>query len=412
MNPVLLQILDSAVAAADPYDGVYRAVAERYATGGKRPVILAIGKAACPMAKGAFDALNGDVRAAFALTKYAHTPADYPDAITVFEAGHPVPDENGIKATGKILEYTDALTPDDELIFLISGGGSALFEYPLVPLSELRDVTNQLLACSAEISEINSVRKRLSAVKGGKFAARVRCPVYQIILSDVVGDRLDSIASGPCALDRTTSGDIQRIIGRYGLDLSDRARELLLTPPPQINEPEHTFVGNVHILCDAAAKAAGEQGIDATVVTETLCGEAREVGRHIADSALLWREVHPDRRRLFIYGGETTVTLRGRGKGGRSQELALSAAEVIAGTDGISILAAGSDGTDGPTDAAGGCVSGETKTLIESGSGNTLKKYLDNNDAYNALRLADALVITGPTGTNVNDIILVLINSK
>ena len=412
MNSILLSILNSAVSAADPYDGVYRAVGERYKDCGGRVSILAIGKAACPMAKGAYDALGGNVRAAFALTKYGHTPADYPEAITVFEAGHPVPDENGINATEKILGYTDALTPDDELIFLISGGGSALFEYPLVPLPELQDVTNQLLACSAEISEINSVRKRLSAVKGGKFAARTRCRIYQIILSDVVGDRLDSIASGPCALDKTAPGGIRDILNKYDLDLTDEVRKLLLTPPPQINEPEHIFVGNVHILCDAAARAAEDRGIDATIVTETLCGEAREVGKHIANGALLWRQAHPDRQRLFIYGGETTVTLRGRGKGGRSQELALACADVIAGTEGISILAAGSDGTDGPTDAAGGCVSGETKALMESRSEKTLKEYLDDNDAYNALRLADALVVTGPTGTNVNDIILVLINGK
>ncbi|MCR5782250.1 MAG: DUF4147 domain-containing protein [Clostridia bacterium] len=411
MNSILLSILNSAIAAADPYDGVYRAVGERYKDCGRRISILAIGKAACPMAKGAYDALGGNVRAAFALTKYGHTPADYPEGITVSEAGHPVPDENGIAATKKILEYTDSLTQDDELIFLISGGGSALFEYPLVPLPELRDITNQLLACSAEISEINSVRKRLSAVKGGKFAARTRCPLYQIILSDVVGDRLDSIASGPCALDRTSPRDIRDILNKYDLRLSDEAKELLLAPPPRINEPEHTFVGNVHILCEAAARAAESRGIDATVVTETLCGEAREVGKHIADGALLWRQAHPDRQRLFIYGGETTVTLRGRGKGGRSQELALACADVIAGTGEIYVLAAGSDGTDGPTDAAGGIVSGETKALIEAG-GKPLAGYMDDNDAYNALKTADALVFTGPTGTNVNDIVLVLINRK
>lgn len=409
---LLTDIFTEAVAAADPYESVFRAVGERFAGyTGEKPVLLGIGKAACQMAKGAYDALDGGVKAAFALTKYGHTPDDMPAAITVFEAGHPVPDKNGFDATAKILEYTGSLTPSDRLVFLISGGGSALFESPLIPPEELKDVTNQLLACSAEINEINSVRKRLSAVKGGKFAARTHCPVFQVILSDVLGDRLDSIASGPAAPDMTTADDIRSILSKYPLRLSAEALRLLRADPPEVAEPDFVFAGNVHILCSAAAEAARTRGIEPVILSESLTGEARERGRELAEYALGWKKDHPGQERLFILGGETTVTLHGKGKGGRSQELALAAAEVLSGGGGVYLLAAGSDGTDGPTDAAGGYADGDTSDLIKKAGGD-LKRSLAGNDAYNALKKADSLVITGATGTNVNDLTLILVTNR
>ena len=407
MNPSLREdaqvIIRRSIQAVLPDEAVRRALQGRVFTG--RVVLIAAGKAAWQMAKAACDAVRPE--RGVVVTKYGHVGGPI-EGIACFEAGHPVPDENSFRATHAALDAVRGLTAEDTVLFLLSGGGSALFEEPLVSGEELQNITQQLLACGADIVEMNTIRKRLSAVKGGRFALRCApARVFSIVLSDILGDPLDMIASGPACADRSTCADAQRIVEKYGLRLSPQAAALLRQETPKaLSNVETVITGSVRELASAAAACCRELGYEPMLLTDRLCCEAREAGSFLASIA----RTHADNRQslAFLAGGETVVHLTGAGLGGRNQEVALSAAEGIAGLENVLIFSLGSDGTDGPTDAAGGIVDGHTRAALAE-QGLSIHAVLAENDAYHALKSVNGLIFTGPTGTNVNDISVVLI---
>jgi len=408
MNDVLREhanrIVGESIAAVQPDAAVARALSGRRFPGRVR--LVAVGKAAWRMAKAAADCLDGHIEKGVVITKYHHVMGPIARC-ACYEAGHPVPDENGFLATQAALDLVDGLTEKDTVIFLLSGGGSALFEKPLVSPAELGDITAQLLACGADIVEINTIRKRLSQVKGGRFA-QLCAParVEAVILSDIVGDPLDMIGSGPACPDSSTAEDARRVAARYDLRLSDAARRLLDVETPKALDNVHTQVnGSVRALCAAAARACAALGYEPVMLTDRLCCQAREAGSFMA--SILRTHAGGGRRLAFIAGGETVVRLTGHGLGGRNQELALAAAPGIDGLNGA-VFSVGSDGTDGPTDAAGGYADGDTcRSLGEMGV--SIDAVLRDNDAYHALQKVGGLIVTGPTGTNVNDVAVGLI---
>lgn len=411
----LHEILNSAVKAVLPENAVKDALNNPAFTSrkGKGKIVLAsIGKAAWRMAKAASDILGPGVTGAV-VTKYEHSMGEI-KGLEIFEAGHPVPDENTIKGTEALLKHVRNLCADDTVLFLVSGGGSALFEMPAegVTLDDMQDVTSQLLACGADIVEINTIRKHLSSVKGGRFAEMCApAHVFMVVLSDVLGDRLDSIASGPAAPDMSTSDEALAVVKKYNLRVKPELLKILSRETPKkLDNVTATITGSVTALCQAVSVLAEKKGYTPLVLTTTLTCEAREAGAFLAAVA---REVKASGRPVkapcaIIAGGETVVHLTGKGLGGRNQELALSAATGIDGLEGIAVASLGSDGTDGPTDAAGGIVDGMTAGGLRE-KGISISEVLRNNDAYNALKQADALLMTGPTGTNVNDVSVVLV---
>lgn len=388
-----------------PDEAVSRALAHFQPSGGKT-VFVSVGKAAWRMAKAAADTL-GRPDAGIVITKYDHVQGDIP-GVVCREAGHPIPDENGFRATEEALQLVHGLSEKDTVVFLLSGGGSALFEKPLVPGEELQDITKQLMACGADIVEINTIRKRLSAVKGGRFAlACAPARVFSIVLSDILGDPLDMIASGPACPDSATCKDALEIAEKYRLRLSEEAKKLLRQETPkELNNVETCVTGSVRELCQAAAGKCEKLGYKPVILTDRLCCEAKEAGSFLA--AILKTHAGGGEKLAFIAGGETVVHLRGSGMGGRNQELALSAAGGIAGLKNVCLFSVGSDGTDGPTDAAGGYVDGQSNEKLKE-AGLSVHEILSENDSYHALRQIGGLVKTGPTGTNVNDIAVGLI---
>lgn len=410
MNEVLRRdaeaVVRLAIDAVRPDAAVRRALARIALT--EDLYLAAVGKAGWQMAAAAVRYLDRPFRRGIVLTKYGHVMGDIPGVICR-EAGHPVPDEGSFRGAREILEMTRGLKAEDMVLFLLSGGGSALFEEPLIPPEELQDVTNQLLACGADIVEMNTIRKRLSAVKGGRFA-RWCAPaqVEAVILSDIVGDPLDMIASGPSAADPSTCAQAREIVRKYRLRLSPAALECLDRETPKMVENVHTqVIGSVRELCRAAAAKCEALGYRPQILTDRLDGEAREAGTMLARKA---KEVPPGTgRTALIAGGETVVHLTGNGLGGRNQEIALAAAEELRGVRDAALISVGSDGTDGPTDAAGGYADGGTfDTLLRKGI--RIADVLRNNDAYHALDAVDCLIRTGPTGTNVNDVTVALID--
>ena len=400
-------IVRASIAAVLPDEAVRRTLRD-YRPGRGKTLLVAAGKAAWQMARAAADTL-GHVDGGVVITKYGHVKEPIPGLVCC-EAGHPVPDENGFAATKKALALVEGLSAEDTVIFLLSGGGSALFELPLIPGEELRDITRQLLGCGADIVEINAIRKRLSAVKGGRFAlACAPARVLSIVLSDVLGDPLDSIASGPVCPDGTSCADALAVVEKYGLRLSDAALALLRRETPKELPSVETHVsGSVRELCAAAGRAARELDYEPVFLTDRLSCEAREAGRFL--SSILKSHAGSGRALAFIAGGETVVRLTGNGLGGRNQELALAACEGIAGLAEAAVFSVGSDGTDGPTDAAGGFVDGESLEKLKA-AGLELHAVLGDNDSYHALAAIGGLIVTGPTGTNVNDVSVALLRA-
>ena len=428
-----LAIMREAIESADPYRAVRKSLKVE---GGKlvvsgeefeikgRIYLLAFGKAACAMARAAVDVLGAAVHKGVVLTKYGYAEnCPRMGRIKVIEAGHPVPDGNSLLGAELGLELAEKVGPEDVLLVLISGGGSALFLLPEGGISlEDKIRTNELLLKSgATIYEINTVRKHISAVKGGKLAKRVRGTVISLILSDVVGDPLEAIASGPTVKDPTTFQDAFRILNLYGVweklpesvkkhierGLSGKAEETLKEDLPNV----HNFiVGSGTMACEAAERKAEGLGYNAAVLTTTLEGEAREVA--VAIGSII-EEISRNNRPLkkpavLIAGGEWTVTVgEGTGLGGPNQEFALSIARKIAGLNAV-VLAVDTDGTDGPTDAAGGIVDGETLKKLKKARID-VEEALRRHDAYHALERVGALLRTGPTGTNVNSLVIALV---
>jgi hydroxypyruvate reductase len=374
--------------------------------------LAAIGKAAWTMARVAKDELGKGIKKGIVITKYGHAEKPIP-GLEIIEAGHPLSDENTLRGADKAIEMAGSLKEGDQLLFLISGGGSALFEKPLpgITLEDIVDVNRQLLSSGADVVEINMIRKRLSSVKGGRFA-RICEPakVFTVVLSDVLGDRLDSIASGPAAPDLSTVEDVRAVVKKYRLKLNGTIGSYLEKETPKtLDNVESVITGSVRTLCQSAAGIAKTLGYTPYILCDDMNCEARDAGRLISAMARrLGRDSCSFRRPCaLILGGETVVHLKGKGKGGRNQELVLSAAEGIAGMENVLIFSVGSDGTDGPTDAAGGIVDGKTAERLGA-KGLKLQEILDNNDAYHGLEAVNALVKTGPTGTNVNDVTVIL----
>lgn len=398
-------IITSAIRAVQPDEAVSRALKSAELSG--RVLLVAAGKAAWQMAKAAWDCLGQRIEAGVVCTKYGHVKGDIPRCVC-YEGGHPVPDENSFRGTEAALRLVENLTAQDTVLFLLSGGGSALFEKPLIPGEELQDITSQLLASGADIVEINTIRKRLSAVKGGRFAQLCSpARVFSIVLSDILGDPLDMIASAPACPDATTCAQALAIAEKYHLRMSAAARDLLEKETPKALDNVTTQItGSVRELCTAAANTCTVLGYEPLLLTDQLCCQAKEAGSFLASAVRT--HLNDGKNLALIAGGETVVKLTGHGLGGRNQELALAAATGLDGIDRAAVFSVGSDGTDGPTDAAGGYVDGATVRQLRD-CGLTVDAVLADNDAYHALEKTGGLIMTGPTGTNVNDVAVALI---
>jgi glycerate 2-kinase len=390
----------------------------------RQVMVLGIGKASARMASAMESLLDEDLTSGFVITKYGHG-LDL-RKVKVHEAGHPVPDENSLKGARILTDMARAADEHTLIIHLISGGGSSLFCLPAdgISLDHKRRTTQALLASGAGIDEVNCVRKHLSKVKGGGLA-RIASParLINLILSDVIGDRIDTIASGITAPDPTTFQDALSIVHRYGLDgrlpeavmdrLTRGARgEVAETPKagnPAFCNSINLILGNNALACGAAREAAQKLGYDAQILSTTLSGEAVEAGKCFAQLAKAIKEGKSlkEKPAIIIAGGETTVTLRGKGKGGRNQEMALAFAlelhRILPDSSNIFFLSAGTDGGDGPTDAAGALV---TPALMEKMKNISLEaaSSLQDNDSYSFFQKEGGLFITGPTYTNVCDI--------
>jgi hydroxypyruvate reductase len=409
MNEILRKdaetIARGAIRAVCPDEAVRRALENVKLTGDV--YLVAAGKAAWQMAAAALKYLERPLRDGIVVTKYDHVMGLLP-GVRCFEAGHPVPDENSYRGTQAVLDMTHNLKAEDTVLFLLSGGGSALFEKPLVDPELLQAVTRTMLGSGADIVEINTLRKRLSAVKGGRFALWCEpARVEAIILSDILGDPVDMIASGPAAADPVTREQAKAIAAKYGVDQEPAVRECLERETPKEVPNVHTqIIGSVRELCRAAEREAVSLGYEPVFLTDHLDCEAKDAGRMMAEK--LAEFAGSGRKIAFLAGGETVVKLQGTGLGGRNQELALSAAKWIEGISNAALISVGSDGTDGPTDAAGGYVDGQTLADLAA-AGVDYEAMLANNDSYHALKAIGGLVITGPTGTNVNDVAIGLI---
>lgn len=433
----LAEIYLAGLKAVDPGEAIRRHVqltGDHLQVGGhsyplasfQRIIVTGFGKGTAPMAKALEEILGDRLTEGWITVKYEHgMPLQ---KVRVLEAGHPIPDKSGLQATRFILDRLQECTAADLVLCAFSGGGSALSPAPRPPLelSEKQETTRLLLDCGATIFELNAIRKHLSVCKGGQLA-KIAYPatLVALILSDVVGDTLDAIASGPTVPDSSTFADCLQIVARYGLLetlpppvlklLRDGARGLVEETPkagdPVFRRVQNLIVGSNRAALLAAAQKAEQLGYHTLMLSSFIQGEAREiahafaaVGKEIVTSG---HPVSPPA--CILAGGETTVTIRGAGQGGRNQELALAAALQIAGWPQIAILSAGTDGSDGPTDAAGAFAAGDTchKALQK---GVNPREYLMNNDSYNFFKELNDLLITGPTRTNVMDVICLLVD--
>jgi glycerate 2-kinase len=383
----------------------------------RRILVLGVGKAGAAMAASAETVLGGRVSGGFVVVKDGYRVATA--RVEVVEAGHPVPDARGVAASARVLELATSATADDLVLFLVSGGGSALTPAPAPPvtLEEKQALTRLLLAAGATINELNAVRKHLSRFKGGLLArAAAPATVLTLALSDVIGDPLDVIASGPTAPDPTTYADALAVLDRRGV-LEGAPRAIVerlragaggaLAETPKPGDPvfarvTNLVIGNNALVADAAAAEAERRGYRPHVLTRALQGEARDTARDLVARA----RALPAPAAL-IAGGETTVTVRGRGRGGRCQEFALAAALALEAGESLVVLAAGTDGTDGPTDAAGGVVDAATLARGRA-AGADAARALADNDAHAFLSAAGACIVSGPTNTNLLDLYLIL----
>jgi hydroxypyruvate reductase len=395
---------------------------------GRQVRLVGAGKAAVPMARAAAALLGKRLGPGVVVTKYGHLDGSpFPPGVKAIEAGHPVPDDAGLEAVAEIEALLGGLNEEDVVLALFSGGASALLPDPApgITLADLQATTGALLRSGAPIGEVNAVRKHLSRLKGGQLA-RLAHPaaVATLILSDVVGDPLDVIASGPTAPDPTTFADAWGILERRGLlatvppavrrRLRDGVEGQLPDTPgpgdPAFARVLNVLVGSNRLAAEAAVSAAQRLGYQALLLSTFVEGEAREVAKLAVSLAkeILASNGPVRTPACLVLGGETTVTVRGGGRGGRNQEIALAAALALEGIEGASILALATDGTDGPTDAAGGIADGGTSSAIRA-AGIDPAAALRENDSYPALEAGRALLRTGPTGTNVNDLLVILV---
>jgi hydroxypyruvate reductase len=400
-----------------------------------RVYLVGAGKAVMPMAEALSDLLGdassgGRLHSGVIITKYHHADRPLPDRLRVHEAGHPVPDQHSVDATRDLVALLHAATPRDLIFCLISGGGSALMTLPAdgITLADLQATTQVLLRAGATIHQINTIRKHLDLIKGGGLArAANRASIVSLVLSDVIGDDLSVIASGPAVPDPSTFADAWQIVQQF--DLADQlpaavcARLRLgasgaIADTPKPGDPWFDAVQTLIIGSNAQAAQAAEQaaraaGFNALLLTTQVQGEAREVAKvaaAIAQEVARYNRPVP-KPACIILGGETTVTLKGQGLGGRNQEIALAAAAAISGWPNVLIAALGTDGTDGPTDAAGAIATGETVERAKA-IGRDAQAHLADNDAYHFFQPLGDLIVTGPTGTNVNDLLFILVGDE
>lgn len=402
MRNEALLIASAAIRAAEPYENTKKLIEELFKDSSDVTVI-SVGKAACPMMRAAEDVLGNRIKNGLTVTKYRHSEGFSFNRSRVIEAGHPISDDNSILAAEAGLSMVEGLGSEDVVLVLLSGGGSALFEKSLVSAGIQRNITRRLLSEGASIEEINVIRKRLSLVKGGKFAAAAYpARVITIALSDVLSNDKSVIASGLTVKDTADDGLLRGTAEKYLPDLSEDIKDIIFSEKHiEINDGGYYFAGDINILCDAAGKKAEELGFTVHHMERNLCGEARE------EAVRLLNDVpYENGRHCYIFGGETVVTLKGNGKGGRNQEMALSAAIRLRDKKGIAFISVGSDGTDGPTEDAGGFADGGSYSRMTDKGIIPEKELTDNNSNY-ALRLSGDLITTGPTGTNVNDITMV-----
>lgn len=408
-------------------NGVLQVNGSRYELSGFENIyVIGMGKAAAPMARAVEDILGDRITAGIINVKYGHTAAL--KKVKINEAAHPLPDEAGLEGAREIAALLGITGERDLVVFLISGGGSALLPLPAegLTLEDKQNLTQSLLECGATIHEINVLRKHVSRVKGGRLA-RLACPstLISLILSDVSGDDLDSIASGPTVPDRSTFGDCLEIIGKYGLEgkLSaglvnyiergekGEAEETPKPGDPAFERTEKVIVGSNIAAALAAKERASELGYNSLILSTSIGGETAGAAKlHAAIAREVVSSGNPvDAPACIVSGGETTVTIRGKGKGGRNQEFALAAAVDIDGLENVLVMSGGTDGTDGPTDAAGAIADG---TTIERARklGLDTNRHLGENDSYNFFKPLGDLLMTGPTNTNVMDLRVVLVS--
>jgi glycerate 2-kinase len=430
---IIRNIFDESLLAVDPYKAVSRHISYVLSRYEKEKLnqlyVVSFGKAASLMARALADGVGNALTKGIVITKYGHAGQQhFADTLAVYEAGHPIPDENGVRATGEILNLLKQADENTFVVFLISGGGSALLccPYEGISLAEKQTVTDLLLKTGADIQELNTVRKHISAVKGGRLA-EIACPakMVSLILSDVIGDPLDVIASGPTSPDTSTYADAMKVIQKYGLTsrmpesviniiVSGEQGNIPETPKkgaPVFSGMDNIIIASNAIAVEAAKKAAERSGYKTAVLSTELSGEASQVAKDLAKAALGRKKMlRRGEKACLIAGGETTVTVKGNGKGGRNTELALAFGIEIQGESGITLLSAGTDGTDGPTDAAGAIVTGQM-FFDAVKQGLDPQDYLTRNDSYTFFKTINGLVITGPTGTNVMDIQLILLEN-
>ena len=411
----LTRILYAALEAVDPFKAVQKYLPKIEG----RVFGLGIGKAAIPM----MDALVERIplSGGLVVTKFASRGTS--SLYAIIEGGHPIPDARSLYAGEHVLEFVSVLNKDDTLVCLISGGGSALVTAPYVPLEDLQILTSLLLSSGARIDEINTLRRQLDRIKGGGLARETKAQIISLILSDVIGNPLEAIASGPTAPDPTTREDALAILKKYDIEqqVPNSILDILLRAPSFAQHSSGTalaagvgggsigghvqniIIGDNKLAARAASEQAKREGLHAEILTNDLQGEAREAGRELAHRLRVdtSRKTRPF---CLIAGGETTVTIKGVGKGGRNQELALAAVNELRDLKNVLLISFATDGDDGPTDAAGAVVTGESARRAES-LGLDAAGYLSRNDSYPFFQALGDLLQTGPTGTNVNDLV-------
>jgi glycerate 2-kinase len=438
LRSVAAQLQQAALEAVEPAEAVYRVltrvgnsilVNDRAYDLGQydRILIVGAGKASIPMADAVAEVLRDRLTGGVVITKYQHTDRSLHSSLRVHEAGHPVPDQNSINGARDMQDRLRDLTARDLVFCVLSGGASALMTMPAenISLEDLQATTKLLLRAGASIDQVNAVRKHLDLIKGGGLARLAgEAALISLVLSDVVGDDLSVIASGPTAPDRSTFADAWRVIDQYGLidQLPQSVRNRLefgaadqIADTPKPGDPlfdndQIVIVGSNRLAAEAAETLAKKLNFNTLLFSTFVQGEAREVAKVAAALAkeIIASERPVKRPACIIWGGETTVTVKGQGKGGRNQELALAAAIAIDSLPNVLIEALGTDGTDGPTDAAGAIATGETLSRARDLNLDA-RTYLANNDAYHFFQPLNDLIITGPTGTNVNDLLFLLI---
>ncbi len=429
MKEDLKEILDAALAAAEPSRTVRRFLSVENGTmrvkdepfEPRRVFVLAVGKASGAMARAAAEILGGALEDGLCIIKRGHE--EPPPPFETIAAGHPDPDEGSVRAAERIEAFLEGLEEGDLLLVLVSGGASALLAdvASSISLEDLKQLNRALLRSGAEINEINTVRKHVSTLKGGGLVRRAApARVVAFLLSDVVGDDPSSIGSGLTAPDPTKLEEVLRILQRYEIEAPQSIRDYLdkgyETPKPgdtAFEKLTNLIVGGGHLTAEAAAKKARTLGYDPLLLSTYVTGDARGVaGLHGAIVKEIMESGNPlPAPCALVSGGEATVVVRGEGMGGPNQEFALALAVELEGVEGWGALAVDTDGTDGPTDTAGALVTGETAPAIRK-NGVKPRKALDENDSYRALKAGNALVTTGPTGTNVNDLRVVLVSGR